>query len=578
MDFFQEKNSEGSFQLGDAGCWPKIFDYTACDLTQEVCKLCDGGTSGDNCANAAQASLGKFIQAFPGLNDQLKQYFNQKECCKNLHDKLRDCTGEKDGCCLWIWWRVLVAVLAVLMIANCWCCRRKKEQQAAILYVTQQESTVAGEYSREPLLAEETEEPQSRQKRPLAATKRKAAAAPTPVFTEDIQVDRRDQPDVSAKSGPSCLFKFLCPPCAIFSNEGCSPSFIAAGVCFASVYGIPLSWLFTFCCWQPEVYSKSAREYYRTQLVEIYRRSDPSKIARVDDVMEHYSALGPGGLEQMIKDAGEANLPTRLDDRAITQECDEAVIQQEPARSADLMDVAIAVPIDAPQVPIHVVLHLSIGSLFCSCVQNLSSDEVRATEGKQQASPAQSMPKFCPECGHKTQGFKFCTECGQAMAMAALQEGQLKDRHSHSPAAKQGSGGSVSAAVSPSPRGDVSYHTATTPERDLTRSPHNGEGSAGGATAAAAVQDDRRFFDTQQSAALRAADSSALVGKAIEVGGRTGVVRAVVAKVGSSTLHTVDFGGGRTEAIRLAKSAGGKGVKFHIAGAGAGANANGGGS
>jgi hypothetical protein len=97
--------------------------------------------------------------------------------------------------------------------------------------------------------------------------------------------------------------------------------------------------------------------------------------------------------------------------------------------------------------------------------------------------------------------------------------------------------------------------------------------------AVAANVPGRGFFDTQQSAGLRAADPSALVGKAIEVGGRTGVVRAVVAKAGSSTLHTVDFGGGRAETIQLAKRAGGKGAKFHLAGeGGAGTNGGGGGS
>jgi hypothetical protein len=99
------------------------------------------------------------------------------------------------------------------------------------------------------------------------------------------------------------------------------------------------------------------------------------------------------------------------------------------------------------------------------------------------------------------------------------------------------------------------------------------------AVVAANVPAGRGFFDTQQSTGLRAADSSALVGKAIEVGGRTGVVRAVVAKAGSSTLHTVDFGGGRAETVQLAKRAGGKGAKFHLAGeGGAGANGGGGGS
>jgi hypothetical protein len=92
-----------------------------------------------------------------------------------------------------------------------------------------------------------------------------------------------------------------------------------------------------------------------------------------------------------------------------------------------------------------------------------------------------------------------------------------------------------------------------------------------GADAAGATVPDRRLFDTQQSAGLRAADPSALVGKTIEVGGEKGVVKAVVAKTGGSTLHTVDFGGGKVETIHLAKRAGGKGAKFHIAGEGEGA-------
>ena len=44
---------------------------------------------------------------------------------------------------------------------------------------------------------------------------------------------------------------------------------------------------------------------------------------------------------------------------------------------------------------------------------------------------------------------------------------------------------------------------------------------------------------------------------------------------GGSTLHTVDFGGGKAEAIHLAKRPGGKGAKFHIAGEGEGASGGG---
>jgi hypothetical protein len=95
------------------------------------------------------------------------------------------------------------------------------------------------------------------------------------------------------------------------------------------------------------------------------------------------------------------------------------------------------------------------------------------------------------------------------------------------------------------------------------------------AAAAAATVPDRRFFDTQQSVGLRAADPNALVGKTIEVGGETGVVKAVVANTGGSTLHTVDFGGGNAETIHLAKRPGGQGAKFHIAGEGEGASGGG---
>ena len=75
----------------------------------------------------------------------------------------------------------------------------------------------------------------------------------------------------------------------------------------------------------------------------------------------------------------------------------------------------------------------------------------------------------------------------------------------------------------------------------------------------------RGFFDTQQSAGVRAADPKALVGKTIEVDGNMGAVKAVVGKADGSTLHTVEFGSGKVENIHLAKRAGGKGTKFHIA-------------
>jgi hypothetical protein len=114
-------------------------------------------------------------------------------------------------------------------------------------------------------------------------------------------------------------------------------------------------------------------------------------------------------------------------------------------------------------------------------------------------------------------------------------------------------------------------HQAIAAAADLP--PQRGERGAD-ATAAATVP-DRRFFDTQQSVGLRAADPNALVGRTIEVGGEKGVVKAVVANTGGSTLHTVDFGGGKVETIHLAKRAGGKGAKFHIAGEGEGARASG---
>ena len=64
---------------------------------------------------------------------------------------------------------------------------------------------------------------------------------------------------------------------------------------------------------------------------------------------------------------------------------------------------------------------------------------------------------------------------------------------------------------------------------------------------------------------MRAADSKALIGQTIEVGAETGVVKAVVAKAGGSTLHTVEFGSGPVANIHLAKLPGGKGAKFHAA-------------
>ena len=87
----------------------------------------------------------------------------------------------------------------------------------------------------------------------------------------------------------------------------------------------------------------------------------------------------------------------------------------------------------------------------------------------------------------------------------------------------------------------------------------------GAAAAAVTIAPGRGFFDTQHSAGVRAADPKALVGKTIEVDGNMGAVKAVVGKAGGSTLHTVEFGSGKVENIHLAKRAGGKGTKFHIA-------------
>ena len=61
------------------------------------------------------------------------------------------------------------------------------------------------------------------------------------------------------------------------------------------------------------------------------------------------------------------------------------------------------------------------------------------------------------------------------------------------------------------------------------------------AAIAAGALPPRSFFDTQQSADMRTADSKALVGQTIEVGAETGVVKAVAAKAGGSTLHKVEF-------------------------------------
>jgi hypothetical protein len=85
-----------------------------------------------------------------------------------------------------------------------------------------------------------------------------------------------------------------------------------------------------------------------------------------------------------------------------------------------------------------------------------------------------------------------------------------------------------------------------------------GGGEGGGASG------DREFYDTQQSARVRASDPKHLVGEHIKVGDEMGVVTAVVAKVGSSTLHTIDFGG-RVENVHLAKRVGGPGTKFYVA-------------
>ena len=72
--------------------------------------------------------------------------------------------------------------------------------------------------------------------------------------------------------------------------------------------------------------------------------------------------------------------------------------------------------------------------------------------------------------------------------------------------------------------------------------------------------------NTAASMAMRAADPKALVGKAIDVDGRPGIVIALAkVKKGSSTLHTINFDDGKTETIQLAKKPGAKGATFHVA-------------
>ena len=67
----------------------------------------------------------------------------------------------------------------------------------------------------------------------------------------------------------------------------------------------------------------------------------------------------------------------------------------------------------------------------------------------------------------------------------------------------------------------------------------------------------RDVFSTVQSAALRTTPAD-LVGKTLEMNGETCVVTGVVAKIGSSTRHKVEFSDGRVETILLAKAPGGK--------------------
>jgi hypothetical protein len=126
-------------------------------------------------------------------------------------------------------------------------------------------------------------------------------------------------------------------------------------------------------------------------------------------------------------------------------------------------------------------------------------------------------------------------------------------------------------------RTQITPHMAATPERTRSRqqqhshpgpSPNNptGPGASSVVVTANGALPARSFFNTQQSACMRAADPKALVGQTIEVGVKTGVVKAVVAKAGGSSLHTVEFDSGRVANIHLAKRPGGKGAKFHVAG------------
>jgi hypothetical protein len=55
----------------------------------------------------------------------------------------------------------------------------------------------------------------------------------------------RRQRDNTNDEPPNCVYKFFCPPCAVFSYQGCENKSDSCMVCC-------FCWLFTLCCWQPK--------------------------------------------------------------------------------------------------------------------------------------------------------------------------------------------------------------------------------------------------------------------------------------------------------------------------------------
>ena len=74
----------------------------------------------------------------------------------------------------------------------------------------------------------------------------------------------------------------------------------------------------------------------------------------------------------------------------------------------------------------------------------------------------------------------------------------------------------------------------------------------------------RAMNSTLTSMSMRAVDPTVLLGKTIEIQGRTGKVIEVVSQKGASTLHKIAFEDGETQTLQLAKKTGAKGLRFHI--------------